>query len=166
MKKNEDRKENLRPNQKIFKVMKITLFLMFVLMFQVKGEIFSQNQRVNLDLENCSVEEFFKEIRKQTGVRFMYKSEYVKKMSRFDVKAKNRELKELLDDVFKGSGLMCLFEENVIVLVKQNTVEPQQKEGKRIKGRVIDKKGAPMVGATVLIKGTTRGVMVDTAGRF
>ena len=63
MKKNEDRKENLRPNQKIFKVMKITLFLMFVLMFQVKGEIFSQNQRVNLDLENCSVEEFFKEIR-------------------------------------------------------------------------------------------------------
>lgn len=52
MKKNEDRKENLRPNQKIFKVMKITLFLMFVLMFQVKGEIFSQNQRVNLDLEN------------------------------------------------------------------------------------------------------------------
>ena len=166
MKKNEDRKENLRPNQKIFKVMKITLFLMFVLMFQVKGEIFSQNQRVNLDLENCSVEEFFKEIRKQTGVRFMYKSEYVKKMSRFDVKAKNRELKELLDDVFKGSGLMCLFEENVIVLVKQNTVEPQQKEGKKIKGRVIDKKGAPMVGATVLIKGTTRGVMVDTAGRF
>ncbi len=77
MKKSRECKGNLRSAQKIFRVMKMTCFLMFVLLTQVWGNVIAQNQTVSVDMKNCSVEEFLREIKEQTGVRFMYKSEYV-----------------------------------------------------------------------------------------
>jgi len=57
--------------------MKMMCFLMFVLLVQVRGDVVAQNQVVSVDMKNCSVEEFLREIKEQTGIRFMYKSEYV-----------------------------------------------------------------------------------------
>jgi len=45
-------------------------------------------------------------------------------------------------------------------------MEQTSKEAKKIKGQIIDRKGLPLVGATVMIKGTTMGTMADTAGRY
>lgn len=68
--------------------MKMMCFLMFVLLVQVRGDVVAQNQVVSVDMKNCSVEEFLREIKEQTGIRFMYKSEYVEAIPRFDVHAK------------------------------------------------------------------------------
>ena len=42
-------------------------FLMFVLLVQVRGDVVAQNQVVSVDMKNCSVEEFLREIKEQTG---------------------------------------------------------------------------------------------------
>ena len=39
-------------------------------------------------------------------------------------------------------------------------------EGFKIKGKISDEKGAPVVGASVLVKGTNNGVMTRTDGTF
>lgn len=166
MKKIEDRKKYLHPNWKYFYHVKITLLLMFVFIIQMKGNALSQQQFVSIDLKNCNIEELFREIKKQTGIRFMYKNEYVKHISRFDVKAEKKDVKLLLEEVFKGTDLVCLFEQDVIILLKRTEAEQKKKEAKPFKGKLLDKKGQPLPGATVLIKGTTIGIMTDTAGRF
>ncbi len=42
----------------------------------------------------------------------------------------------------------------------------QSAYGQNVKGAVTDEKGDPMVGVTVLIKGTTTGTQTDTAGKY
>ncbi len=166
MKKKEDRKEKPSSNQRIFKIMKITLFLLLAFMIQVKGNVYSQNQMVSLSLKNCTVMELLKEIRKQTGVRFMYKSDYVKSIDPFDVDVKDKKLETLMDEVFAGTDIQCLYHEDVIVLVKRSAVPQSGKQERTIRGKVIDKKGEPMSFASVIIKGTTTGVSTDADGNF
>ena len=80
-------------------------FLMFVLLVQVRGDVVAQNQVVSVDMKNCSVEEFLREIKEQTGIRFMYKSEYVEAIPRFDVHVKERQVLALLDEVLQAREL-------------------------------------------------------------
>ena len=47
MKKSGECKGNLRSAQKIFRVMKMMCFLMFVLLVQVRGDVVAQNQVVS-----------------------------------------------------------------------------------------------------------------------
>lgn len=139
-------------------------FLMFVLLVQVRGDVVAQNQVVSVDMKNCNVEEFLREIKEQTGIRFMYKSEYVEAIPRFDVHAKERQVLALLDEVFAGKGIKCLYDNGVIVLTKvQQRKEPEEVV---IKGIVKDEREQPLPGVTVLIKGTTIGVATDSKGEF
>lgn len=82
------------------------------------GDVVAQNQVVSVDMKNCNVEEFLREIKEQTGIRFMYKSEYVEAIPRFDVRVKDRQVMDLLDEVFAGKGIKCLYDNGVIVLTK------------------------------------------------
>jgi len=100
MKKDENREQKSRSRQKIFRITKISLSLLFVFMFQARAT--------------------------------------------------------------------SLPGQDGNVLVKATGMETAQtaKETKKIKGKIVDRKGLPLVGATVMIKGTTMGVMADTAGRY
>ena len=163
MKKSGECKENLRSAQKVFRVMKMMCFLMFVLLMQVRGDVVAQNQIVSVNMKNCSVEEFLREIKEQTGIHFMYKSEYVKAIPRFDVYARERQVLSLLNDIFADKGIKCLYDNGVIVLTNE-----QQKEAEElvIKGSVKDERGQSLPGVTVLIKGTMIGVATDLKGEF
>lgn len=162
MKKSGECKGNLRSAQKIFRVMKMMCFLMFVLLVQVRGDVVAQNQVVSVDMKNCSVEEFLREIKEQTGIRFMYKSEYVKAIPRFDVRVEDREVMDLLEEVFAGKGIKCLYDNGVIILTKHAGKE----ERVTVKGVVKDSRGAALPGVTVVLKGTTTGVATGIAGDF
>ena len=95
MEKNGESKGNLRSAQKIFRRMKILAFFMLVWLIQVKGEVYSQNQLVTLQLKNCNVEEFLQEVKNQTGIRFMYRSEFVRDIPRFSLDVRQERLYEV-----------------------------------------------------------------------
>ena len=146
MEKSGECKENLRSAQKIFRV----------LLMQVRGDVVAQNQLVSIDLKNCNVEEFLREVKNQTGIRFMYKSEYVQAIPRFDVQVKKREVMDLLNEIFADKGITCLYDAGVIILQKMQKDEKPEKL--TVKGIVKDERGHVLPGVTVLIKGTSVGV--------
>lgn len=45
-------------------------------------------------------------------------------------------------------------------------VQEVQQSGKTVKGKVLDKNGEPVIGANVMVKGTTNGVITDIDGNF
>lgn len=59
----------------------------------------------------------------------------------------------------------AVYFESVPGLDKELTANPQQ-DGKRISGAVIDVSGEPIIGANVVQKGTTNGVITDQNGSF
>lgn len=144
--------------------MKMMCFLMFVLLMQVRGDVVAQNQLVSIDLKNCNVEEFLREVKNQTGIRFMYKSEYVQAIPRFDVQVKKREVMDLLNEIFADKGITCLYDAGVIILQKMQKDEKPEKL--TVKGIVKDERGHVLPGVTVLIKGTSVGVATDAKGEF
>lgn len=164
MKKSGECKGNLRSAQKIFRVMKMMCFLMFVLLVQVRGDVVAQNQVVSVDMKNCSVEEFLREIKEQTGIRFMYKSEYVEAIPRFDVHAKERQVLALLDEVFAGKGIKCLYDNGVIVLTKVQQTERAGRGGDQ--GCREGREGATVAGVTVLNQGNDDGWRRFRKGSF
>ena len=74
---------------------------------------------------------------------------------------------EALNEALKGSGLHCKLVEDFLVIAKDNVkAAPEDDKGRKIEGKVTDKDKMPLPGVTVLVKGTTGGVVTDTDGKF
>jgi hypothetical protein len=65
--------------------------------------------------------------------------------------------------LLKDSPYDYVLEKNRVVIVVKE-VKPVQLVA--VTGRVVDEKGNPIPGATVLIQGTTQGVATDTDGNY
>ena len=84
--------------------------------------------------------------------------------------AKNKAVAELLDEIFAGTNIRYVMEGKNIVLTKRGesieNVAGTQQERVTVKGVVTDSKGEPIIGANVLEKGTTNGIITNLDGEF
>ena len=123
----------------------------------------AQELRISLQMKDVAFVKVLEEIRKQSGYNFMYNEEYVKDLKPLTLDIRNCTLKVAMQEVLEGTGLQYKLQGNIIILQEQ---EVQQNQFRRLTGEVKDEQGAPIPGATVLIKGTTTGVSTDADGRF
>lgn len=130
-----------------------------------------QKQLVTLDLRQCEVGILFKEIRRQTGLRFIYNQAYVKGIKPFNVQAKEKKVGEVLEEVFNNTPFCCQFEDDVIYIIprsqpESNKVLQEQAKPVKVKGIVSTVKGEPLPGVSVIIEGTTKGVSTNIDGNY
>ena len=97
--------------------MKMTFLCMFIFvsqLFAVNGE--AQNKVVNLQSENLSIEELFKEIEQQTDYLIIYSTSEIK--SNFDISLNRKKAKvdELLNEALQGMNLKYELSDNYIIL--------------------------------------------------
>ncbi len=120
---------------------------------------------VNLNLVNRPLEKVFNEIEKQTEFRFSYLDKTIPLKSPTTIKAKNSSLKVVLNKIAALHNLSFKrINQQIIVekYVAQNTTE----KGK-IRGIVFDANSKePLIGANVIIKGTSIGAATDIEGKF
>ncbi len=153
-----------RKRFKILKIMKLFTILMLVFVLGATAGSYSQNQMVSLDLHQCNVHQLFKEIRKQTGLRFVFNEKHVVALPRFDVRTNQEKVENVLNDVFGKTNLECRFENDVIFVIPRQT--QQAVSTVTINGKVSDIKNLPLPGVTVLVKGTTIGTVTNAEGKF
>lgn len=70
----------------------------------------------------------------------------------------------VLNRIFENSDIGYAIEGNNILLMKKDVL--QQQKGKVLKGTVKDQSGEPVIGANVVVKGTTNGTVTDVDGNF
>ena len=68
---------------------------MLVFVLGAAASSYSQNQLVSLDLKQCNVRQLFKEIRKQTGLRFVFNEKHVAGLTGLDVQKIQRYIPDL-----------------------------------------------------------------------
>lgn len=157
----------LQKNQ-IYKIMRITTFLLMVCVFCTYAEnTHSQNARVNLNKSNVRLNEILTDIESQTDYLFVYNNQ-VNVSQVASVKAKQQPVSEVLDKLLTNTDIAYVMEGMHIVLSKRasTTGLSAQQQAHTIKGTVLDSGGIPIIGANILIKGTTRGVISDIDGNF
>ena len=122
--------------------------------------------RVSLDVRDAAIVTVFQTIQQQTGCSFVYNTSDIDTDRKVTVSAQDEPLTALLDKLFAGSDIAYTLRDKHIVLSKKTKNSPPHNAQGGVSGTVKDAQGMPLIGATVLIQGTTTGVAVDLDGNF
>lgn len=146
--------------------MKLTVLLMTIAILQVHAAGFAQT--VTLAHRNAPLDKVFSDIRKQTGYTFLYTDEQLLHAKDISVQAKNLPLKDALDLCFRNQPLTYSINGNTIIIKRKAEETPAVPpvEDITVKGRVVDDKGEPVPGATIQVKGTSKGVTANETGEY
>lgn len=152
---------------KFWKIMRLQLLIVLVTLFQLHAETGVAQEKVSISFENALIEDIIKEVETQSGYVVVYNNTLLKSMNRVTVHLTNVNAKEALNAALKGSGWECkLVEDFLVISKKEENDNKEKKEMRKIKGKVLDDKGLELPGVTVIIKGTSLGVVSDIDGKF
>ncbi|HBL78098.1 MAG: SusC/RagA family TonB-linked outer membrane protein [Bacteroidetes bacterium GWF2_42_66] len=154
--------------RKGFLIMRLFLFLMILGVLQSTASV-SQTKRFSLNEKDISVKEVLNLIEKQSGYRFFYEDEKLNVDEKLSINIDNSTIEEVLVRLFKQTNIEYkVLENNFVVLKSKNSGDhfnaPQQ--SKTVSGKVTDSAGAPLPGVSVVIKGTTQGIITDFDGKY
>jgi TonB-linked SusC/RagA family outer membrane protein len=150
------------------RIMRITAILIFGLILTVNANSYSQVTKFNIRLSDSSIRDVFKYVEENSKYVFLYKSEDFNVDERnVDVNLKNATINEILDEVLAGEKVVYdIYDRQIIIRKSDKTELSRQQQSKSVTGVVIDDKGLPLPGVTVLIKGTTQGTVTNDDGEY
>lgn len=138
------------------------------MMFSFWNYASAQTKNVTLNVKDMPLREVFKEVKEQTGVKFIYSEIEIQKSSNVTLKFENLPLETALERIFKNQSFTFEIQGDIVVVkpVSQKSVEPEKKKMRTIKGQVTDENGEPIPGANIWLKGTTTGTPSDMNGNY
>ncbi|SFP49977.1 TonB-linked outer membrane protein, SusC/RagA family [Pseudarcicella hirudinis] len=152
----------------------IILFLLsrdFSIYSQIPGS--AEEVKLTVRFENRPVLEVFKELEKKTGFRFTYNDAYLNEKLKVSLRAENKNIQEILSYLSKETNLAFkIIKKHIHVMAFEDLLssgsEPDPKNFSfRIEGMITGTDtGEPVFGATVAIKGSTRGTVSNEKGAF
>ena len=143
-----------------------SVFSLFVALLLGSVSLLAQqaNQKtISIDFKDFSVLRALHEINQLGGNMVTFREEVVmKEAKKITLKRENITVFEAVKACLEGTGLTCSQQANGKILVgpKQESTLIQ------VSGRIVDEKGNPIAGATIVIVGTTQGVASDAEGRY
>jgi TonB-linked SusC/RagA family outer membrane protein len=160
------------------KIMRITSFFLFLnVLFIQAGTSFSQEAKLTINLRSTTIKEACRQIERQSSYIFVFSDNIENALNKkINIEANSRNIKEVCDDIFSMSGLSYKILDKQVVVYAENaknvesivakTAIFQQAQSKTITGRIVDEKGDPIIGASIIEKGTTNGTISDMDGKF
>lgn len=149
--------------RKTFKIMKLSLLILMLGLYNLSASVYSQTIKLDLSQHNLTLKEIFANIEKETSYKFLYRSDLVNINSVKTIENTENTLEGILSSLFEGTGIdYSIINQNLIVL----TPSKETAQNKTIKGKVTDQKGEPLIGVNIVVKGTTIGVITDMDGNF
>lgn len=123
------------------------------------GQLYAQT---SIHLENATLEQVLKEIGKKNNFQLFYNSKTAQNIKGINIQADNSSIEEVLKQALKGTNLGYAITGNTLVIRQQS----QSKNPIEVSGTVTDRNKEPLIGASVIIQGTTLGVSTDVNGKF
>ena len=140
------------------------VFLTILLTFPLTGI----HAQITIHMKNKPASEVVKQIEKVSKYRFFYKKGLPGMNTPITVEADDQGIETVMGQVVKQISVSYTIKgETQVVLAEQEyqkTITTNQK--KTLKGTVTDTNGEPVIGANIIQKGTTNGVISDLDGNF
>ena len=144
---------------------RLRLLMMLVCVLCVCNSLFANilaDKTVTIKSETISVKEALNLVKKQTGTNIMYEDATLNNVP-LKLKLEKVSLEQALSVICSQAGMRYELVENNYALIL-----PIDRTSKRrtITGVIRDEQGEPVIGASVVIKGTTFGTIADMDGQF
>ena len=143
----------------------VVLTLLFLLVggkMTVSAQTDALSRRVSVSVDGGTLDDAVVQIEKQTSLMFFYKTQDIDPDHRVTLHARQEPLSTVLDRLVEGTKLGWELSGNHIMLTPRK-VDDQPRV---VTGRVTDKAGVPVIGATVIVKGTTVGASTGADGSY
>jgi TonB-linked SusC/RagA family outer membrane protein len=139
--------------------------MLFVALFQaVAVESYSQTAKVSIKANQMLLTELFARIEKQSEFLFFYVNADVEHV-RVNVNVRNKKIQDVLAQALNGTDLSYTINDRHINIVRK-ALSIVQQQTRKISGTVSDINGDPIIGANVVVKGTTIGTVTDLDGKY
>lgn len=150
------------------RILKLSTAFTFLTAFQLyAGTSSSQGMTLSLSLKNATVEQAIDRIEQETGYSFLYSNHVLDTNRLISLNASNKDINVVLSQVFDNMGVEYKIVDRQIILSRKVESAPVvQQQGRKVQGVVLDSSQEPIIGANVLVKGTSIGTITDIDGRF
>lgn len=136
--------------------------------------LYAQRTQIDLELRNATVTDALKRISAASGYEFFYNSQQLSTCSKLvNASFKNKPVAQALQEVLSGTDFSFKIDKQTIVIIPRpaqvvkNAPTAEKTEELTIKGTVIDAADrSSMIGVSVMIEGTSKGVTTNMNGEF
>ena len=131
-------------------------------------EVEQENEKkVTLDVKERTLVNILSEIKRQTGLAYGFRdNRNATSNERFSIQVKNVSVDSALTVLLKGSKYSHQIVGDLILISTKKEQAATDLKKISVKGTIVDEKGNPIAGATVVIHGTSKGIASDADGRF
>ena len=145
---------------------KFPYLLFFLLLFSSFASAYGQERMITLNLSKVPLNTALKEIEKQTSMSVVYNTNDVDINRVISIKVSKESLTNVMGQLFKGTNISYSIVDKHIVLSTKKEVQQQKKTPIVATGTVTDAQGEPLIGVSILVKGTATGAITDMDGNF
>lgn len=159
--------------KKVFRVMKLTAFILLVFCLQVSANVSSQT--ITYTGKNVSLDQVFTVIKQQTGYTVAANAKLIKTSRPVSIEANQVPLEPFLEKLLHSQSLQFVIRNKTIIVSRKVVEKKEEQPNKEISneaakppvtGVVKDSTGTPLVGASVKVKGTNKGTSTNAKGEF
>lgn len=134
----------------------------------------AQSNRLTLHLNQVSLEQVFELIQQQSEFIIFFKDNQVNLQQKVSINANGLSIEEVLDQALKNTPLKYKVFDRQIIIIKNTdlnsltgAISPNEPVKKRtVTGKVTDEFGNPILGVTIVVKGTHIGVITNPDGNY
>lgn len=119
-------------------------------------------KNVTLALNQVTVKTFFSELKKQTGLNFVYSSDLAQSLPKVTVNAQNKPTKQVLDEVMDKINCQYEIEKDVVTVTRRLS----GKQTRTVTGHVTDEDGLALPGVTICIDDSKVCTITDSEGFY
>lgn len=165
---------NIYLKPKIFRALKLSILCLILgVEAGFATESYSQKTTFTISVQDQSVKEVFDYIEQHSEFIIFYLDETIDVNRKVSINLKGQRVESILEQLFKNTDVTYTINDRQILLSKRKEVKEvapviavvQQKKN-TVTGVVLDPTGMPVIGANIMVKGTTSGTITDMDGKF
>lgn len=142
--------------------------LVLLLFAACSGLMLAQNQKVTFKASTSTIQKVFEEIEKQTKLTVSYNQTQLDIAQAVSLQTGSKPVSQILEEALRNTGFTFQIENKHIIIIplKSTTATEVKGQPRKVSGVVKDKTGEPIIGANVVLKGTTNGTVTDIDGMY
>ena len=121
------------------------------------------SSKITIKKKNISLQTALADVRKQTKMSVSYNSSQLPN-TRISLDINNQPLEQALNTILAGTGFTYTVKDTYIMIIPEQAAK--KSKSRNVAGNVVDGKGEPLIGVTVLEKGTTNGTVTNMDGNY